>query len=78
MDKDKASSQTAMVSSFYKSFEEGNIGLIILKQFLIIFLNFFLTSLTILTSFNFEPSFVLINYEFSKFYQVLKKNPEKA
>ena len=78
MDKDKASSQTAMVSSFYKSFEEGNIGLIILKQFLIIFLNFFLTSLTILTSFNFEPSFVLISYEFSKFYQVLKKNPEKA
>jgi hypothetical protein len=31
-----------------------------------------------LTSFYFEPSFVLISYEFSKFFQVLKENPEKA
>ena len=31
-----------------------------------------------MTTFNFEPSFALISYEFSKFYQVLKKYPEKA
>ena len=77
-DKDKADSGTAMVSSFYKSFDEANIGLIILKQFIIILLNFFLTTLTILTSFYFEPSFVLISYVFSKFYQALKDNLDKA
>ena len=67
-----------MIYSFYRSFQEGNIGLIILKQFTIILLNFFLSTFTFLTSFYFEPSFVLISYEFSKFYQVLKDHPEKA
>lgn len=52
--------------------------LLILKLFLIIIMNFFLVSLSLLTTFNFEPSFALISYEFSKFYQVLKKYPEKA
>ena len=33
---------------------------------------------SLLTSFYFDPSFVLISYEFSKFFQVLKDNPEKA
>jgi hypothetical protein len=78
IDKDKSDSDTAMIYSFYRSFQEGNIGLIILKQFTIILLNFFLSTFTFLTSFYFEPSFVLISYEFSKFYQVLKDHPEKA
>jgi len=78
IDKDKSASDTAMIYTFYKSFQEGNIGLIILKQFTLIFLNFFLITFTLLTSFYFEPSFVLISYEFSKFFQVLKDYPEKA
>ena len=78
IDKDKSASDIQMIYSFYKSFQEGNIGLIILKQFTIILLNFFLSTFTFLTSFYFEPSFVLISYEFSKFYQVLKDHPEKA
>ena len=78
IDKDKSASDIAMIYTFYKSFQEGNIGLIILKQFTLIFLNFFLITFTLLTSFYFEPSFVLISYEFSKFFQVLKDNPEKA
>ena len=60
------------------SFQEGNIGLIILKQFTLIILNFFLITFSLLTSFYFDPSFVLISYEFSKIFQVLKDNPEKA
>ena len=67
-----------MVYSFYRSFQEGNIGLIILKQFTVMILTFFLCTFSFLTSFYFEPSFVLISYEFSKVYQVLKNHPEKA
>ena len=78
MDKDKSASNIQMIYSFYKSFQEGNIGLIILKQFTLIILNFFLITFSLLTSFYFEPSFVLISYEFSNFFQVLKDNPEKA
>ena len=77
-DKDKSLSETAMISTFYKSLQEANLGLVFLKLFLIIIMNFFLVSLSLLTTFNFEPSFALISYEFSKFYQVLKKYPEKA
>ncbi len=76
-DKDKSLSD-AMISTFYKSLQEANLGLVFLKLFLIIIMNFFLVSLSLLTTFNFEPSFALISYEFSKFYQVLKKYPEKA
>ena len=78
MNKDKSASNIQMIYSFYKSFQEGNIGLIILKQFTLIILNFFLITFSLLTSFYFQPSFVLISYEFSKFFQVLKDNPEKA
>ena len=78
IDKEKSASDTAMIYTFYKSFQEGNIGLIILKFFVITFLNFFLACFTFLTSFYFEPSFVLISFEISKFYQVLKDHPEKA
>ena len=77
-DKDKSASDSPLIYTFYKSFQEGNIGLIILKLFSIIAINFFLTCFTILTSFYFEPCFVLISYEISKFYQVLKDRPEKA
>ena len=77
-DKDKSTSDSPLIYTFYKSFQEGNIGLIILKLFSIIAINFFLTCFTILTSFYFEPCFVLISYEISKFYQVLKDRPEKA
>ena len=78
IDKDKSTSDNALINTFYKSFQQGNIGIIILKQFTLIFLNFFQTCFTILTAFYFEPSFILISYEFSKFYQVLKDYPEKA
>jgi len=78
INKDKSASDIAMIYTFYKSFQEGNIGLIILKQFTLIILYFLVLTLTLLTSFYFEPSFVLISYEFSKFFQVLKDNPEKA
>ena len=77
-DKDKSTSDSPLIYTFYKSFQEGNIGLIILKLFTLIVINFFLTCFTILTSFYFEPSFVLISYEISKFYQVLKDHTEKA
>ena len=43
-DKDKSLSD-AMISTFYKSLQEANLGLIILKLFLIIIMNFFLVSL---------------------------------
>ena len=78
IDKDKSASDNALINTFYKSFQQGNIGIIILKQFTLIFLNFLQTCFTILTAFYFEPSFILISYEFSKFYQVLKDYPEKA
>jgi len=78
IDKDKSASNIQVIYSFYKSFQEGIIGLIILKQFTLIVLNFFLITFSLLTSFYFDPSFVLISYEFSKFFQVLKDNPEKA
>ena len=77
-DKDKSASDSPLIYTFYKSFQEGNIGLIILKLFTLIVINFFLTCFTILTPFYFEPSFVLISYEISKFYQILKDHPEKA
>ena len=70
IDKDKSASSIQVIYSFYKSFQEGNIGLIILKQFTLIILNFFLITFSLLTSFYFQPSFVLISYEFSKFFQV--------
>ena len=75
INKDKSASDIAMIYTFYKSFQEGNIGLIILKQFTLIILYFLVLTFTLLTSFYFEPSFVLISYEFSKFFQVLKDNP---
>ena len=77
IDKDKSASDIAMIYTFYKSFQEGNIGLIILKQFTLIILYFLVLTFTLLTSFYFEPSFVLISYEFSKIFQVLKDNPKK-
>ena len=49
-----------------------------MKQFTIIIINFFLLTFTFLTSFYFEPGFILINYEISKFYQILIDYPEKA
>ena len=49
-----------------------------MKQFTLIILYFLVLTFTLLTSFYFEPSFVLISYEFSKFFQVLKDNPKKA
>jgi hypothetical protein len=77
IDKDKSASDTAMIYTFYKSFQEGNIGLIILNLFNLIILYFFLLVLTLLTSFYFQPSFALISYEFSKIFQVLKDKPKK-
>ena len=77
-DKDKSSSDTSLIYTFYKSFEEGNIGLIILKQFIIIILNFFLVCFATMTSLYLEPSFILLSYEFAKLYHVLKDHPEKA
>ena len=44
-DKDKSLSETAMISTFYKSLQEANLGLVFLKLFLIIIMNFFLVSL---------------------------------
>ena len=58
IDKDKSASNIQVIYSFYKSFQEGNIGLIILKQFTLIILNFFLITFSLLTSFYFDPSFV--------------------
>ena len=43
-DKDKSLSD-AMISTFYKSLQEANLGLVFLKLFLIIIMNFFLVSL---------------------------------
>ena len=78
IDKDKSTSDIAMIYTFYKSFQEGNIGLIIWNLFNLIILYFFLLVLTLLTSFYFQPSFALISYEFSKIFQVLKDKPKKA
>ena len=78
IDKDKSASEFAMIYTFYKSFQEGNIGLIILKQFTLILLNFFQITSSLLTVFYFEPSIVIISYEISKLYEVIKDHPEKA
>ena len=55
IDKDKSTSNIQVIYSFYKSFQEGNIGLIILKQLTLTILNFFLITFSLLTSFYFEP-----------------------
>ena len=78
IDKNKSDSDNLVVSTFYKSFLEGNLGIIILKFFTLIILNFFQICFTLLTQFYFAPIFILIGHEFTKFIYVLIENPEKA
>ena len=78
IDKNKSDSDNLLVSTFYKSLQEGDIGIIILKFFTLIILNFFQICFTLLTQFYFAPIFILIGHEFTKFIYVLIENPEKA
>ena len=72
------SSSIEFVKSFYNSIENGNLLLLIIKQILIIIIQFFNFTFILLTSYYFEPCFILISYQFSKFFHVIVETPEKA
>ena len=77
-DKDKADSQTEIVSQFYLYFEKVHPGLIVGKQLLTLILYFITTSLSMLNIYYFNPNFILIGFHLPKFIQILiDEEPEK-
>ena len=63
-------SDIPVIKTFYNYIENENTILLILF--------FFNSSCTVLTSYYFEPCFILISYQFSKFFHVIVETPEKA
>ena len=57
--------------SFYKYFEEVEIGIIILKQILNFILNFFLNLFRVLTIVNLTPDFILISFTISRIINIV-------
>jgi hypothetical protein len=64
-------SSISLVSGFYKYFENVEPEIIIGKFLINIIFNFFLSTFTILTLFNFTPDYVLISVSLSKFVNFL-------
>ena len=55
----------------FEYFEDFSVGKMIGKQILVIFFSFINTELSILNIYYFNPNYILICYQISKFVQVL-------
>ena len=64
-------SSISLVSGFYKYFDDVPPGIIVGKFLINVIFNFFLSTFTILTLFNFTPDYVLISVSLSKFVNFL-------
>ena len=70
-DRSATESGFVLIQGFYEYFEKNSAGKIIGKQILIIIFYFIKDSLTILNIYYFNPTFILISFQLSKFLQVL-------
>ena len=64
-------SSISLVSGFYKYFDDVSPGIIVGKFLINVIFNFFLSTFTILTLYNFTPDYVLISVSLSKFVNFL-------
>ena len=64
-------SSISLVSGFYKYFDDVPPGIIVGKFLINVIFNFFLSTFTILTLYNFTPDYVLISVSLSKFVNFL-------
>ena len=64
-------SSISLVSGFYKYFDDVPPGIIVGKSLINVIFNFFLSTFTILTLYNFTPDYVLISVSLSKFVNFL-------